>query len=104
MITQERQDQKQCHEAQSFSARDQLIPALPSGSIYSDEEVLVLGPWQMMRQRLLSPIAFVLSRFGISADMLSYISVLFGLGFCLLAPVQFEVAFWLLVASVCAMA
>ncbi len=100
MITQERPDQQQCAEDQSRSAQDQLIPALPPGSIYSDEEVLVLGPWQKMRQRLLSPIAFVLSRLGISADMLSYTSVLFGLGFCLLAPVQFEVAFWLLVASV----
>jgi phosphatidylglycerophosphate synthase len=100
MITQERPDQKQCHEAQSFSAQDQLIPALPPGSIYSDAEVLVLGPWQKIRQRLLSPIAFVLSRLGISADMLSYISVLFGLGFCLMAPVQFEVGIYLLVASV----
>jgi phosphatidylglycerophosphate synthase len=53
-----------------------------------------------MRQRLLSPIAFVLSRLHISADMLSYTSVLLGLGFCLLAPFQFELAFWLLVASV----
>jgi phosphatidylglycerophosphate synthase len=32
--------------------------------------------------------------------MLSYASVLFGLGFCLLAPFQFEVAFWLLIASI----
>jgi phosphatidylglycerophosphate synthase len=60
----------------------------------------VLGPWQQVRLRPLGPIAFVLSRLGISADMLSYTSVLFGLGFCLLAPFQFEVAFWLLVASV----
>lgn len=100
MIIQERPDQKQCDEAQSVSAEDQPGPALPPGSIYSDEEVLVLGPWQKIRQRLLGPIAFVLSRLGISADMLSYASVLFGLGFCLMAPVQFEVAFWLLVASV----
>ncbi len=100
MITRERPDQKPCDEKQSFSAQEPLVLALPPGSIYSDEEVLVLGPWQKMRQRLLSPIAFVLSRLGISADMLSYISVLFGLGFCLLAPFQFEVAFWLLVACV----
>lgn len=60
----------------------------------------MLGPWQKMRQRLLGPIAYALSRLGISADMLSYSSVLFGLGFCLLAPFQFEVAFWLLAASV----
>ena len=68
--------------------------------MYSDEEVLVLGPWQRVRQHLLGPIAFVLSRLGMSADMLSYTSVLFGLGFCLLAPFDFQIAFWLLVASV----
>ena len=100
MISQRPPDQKQRDEAQSYSAQDQPIPALPPGSIYSDEEVLVLGPWQKMRQRLLSPIAFVLSRLGISADMLSYTSVLLGLGFCLLAPFQFAIAFWLLIASI----
>ena len=100
MITQERPAQHQRDQAQSFAARDQPGQALPDGSIYSDEEVLVLGPWQQVRQRLLGPIAFVLSRLGISADMLSYASVLFGLGFCLLAPFQFALAFWLLVASV----
>src|SRR5437879_2786114 len=46
-----------------------------SGSIYSDVEELVLEPWQRMRQRFLSPIAFVLARLGISADMLSFASV-----------------------------
>ena len=100
MITQERTQQKQSGSNQALSSEDQHISALPPDSIYSDEEVLVLGPWQKMRQRLLSPIAFVFSRLGISADMLSYISVLLGLGFCLLAPFQFAVAFWLLVASV----
>jgi phosphatidylglycerophosphate synthase len=60
----------------------------------------VLGPWQQIRQRLLSPIAFVLARLGLSADMLSYASVIFGLGFFLLAPFQFTIAFWLLVASI----
>ena len=44
MITQERPTQKQCDEAQSVSAKGQPGPALPPGSIYSDEEVLVLGP------------------------------------------------------------
>lgn len=92
--------QKQSSSDQALSRRDQHIPVLPPGSIYSDEEILVLGPWQQMRQRLLKPIAFVLSRLGISADMLSYTSVLFGLGFCLLAPFQFTIAFWLLVGSV----
>jgi phosphatidylglycerophosphate synthase len=95
MITQERTDQQECEQAQG-----QPGPALPAGSMYSNEEVLVLGPWQRVRQRLLGPIAFVLSRLGMSADMLSYASVLFGLGFCLLAPFDFQIAFWLLVASV----
>ncbi len=100
MIADQPQDQNQRDEAQSSSIRDQSTPALPPGSIYSDEEVIVLGPWQKIRQRLLSPIAFMLARLGISADMLSYTSVLLGLGFCLLAPFQFAVAFWLLVAAV----
>src|SRR5947209_10625552 len=70
------------------------------GSIYSEDEALVLGPWQRMRQRILTPIAFVLSRLGISPDMLSFASVGLGIGFCLFAPFQFTVAFWLLIASI----
>lgn len=70
------------------------------GSIYSEDEELVLGPWQRIRQGFLSPIALVLSRVGISPDMLSFTSVILGLGFCLLAPFQFTIAFWLLVASI----
>ena len=100
MITQERTQQKQSDSNPSFSDDHQHVSALPPGSIYSDEEVLVLGPWQKMRQRLLAPVAYVLTKLGISADMLSYTSVLLGLGFCLLAPFQFVIAFWLLVASV----
>lgn len=98
MVTQERTTQSSDH--QSLVNEDQHTPALPPGSIYSDEEALVLGPWQKARQWILRPIAFVLSRLGISANMLSYASVLLGLGFCLLAPFQFVIAFWLLVASV----
>lgn len=100
MITQERPDQQECLEHQSLSTRDQPLPKLPAGSIYSQEENLILGPWQKIRQRMLNPIALLLFRFGISADMLSYTSVFFGLGFCLLVPFHFEAAFWLLVASV----
>jgi phosphatidylglycerophosphate synthase len=100
MFTQEHPDQQQYDEKQSLSVENQPLPALPPGSIYSDEEILVLGPWQRLRQGFLSPIASVLSYLGISANMLSYTSVFFGLGFCLLAPFQFEIAFWLLVASV----
>src|SRR5450756_1862452 len=91
MLTRERVD---CNQQEEHK------PTLPPGSIYSEEEILVLGPWQQIRQRLLSPIAFVLARLGLSADMLSYASVIFGLGFFLLAPFQFTIAFWLLVASI----
>ena len=70
------------------------------GSIYSEEEERVLGPWQRIRQRTLAPIAFVLLRLGISADILSFTSVAFGIGFCLLAQLNFPLAFWLLVLSV----
>jgi phosphatidylglycerophosphate synthase len=70
------------------------------GSIYSEDEERVLGPWQRIRQYFLTPIALILSRLGISPDMLSYTSVAFGIGFFLLAPFDFVVAFWLLVASI----
>jgi phosphatidylglycerophosphate synthase len=70
------------------------------GSIYSEDEERVLGPWQRIRQFFLTPIALILSRLGISPDMLSYTSVAFGIGFFLLAPFHFVVAFWLLVASI----
>src|SRR5579883_673659 len=70
------------------------------GSIYSEEEEKVLGPWQRVRQRLLSPIAALLSYLGISPDALSFSSVALGMGFFLLAPSNFPVAFWLLVISI----
>ncbi len=70
------------------------------GSIYSEDEERVLGPWQRIRQFFLAPIAATLSRLGISPDMLSYASVALGIGFFLLAPFKFTVAFWLLVASI----
>ncbi len=69
-------------------------------SIYSEEEERVLGPWQSIRQFFLAPIAAVLARLGITPDMLSFSSVVFGVGFCLFAPHYFAIAFWLLVASV----
>src|SRR5579863_9478457 len=100
MIPREGTDQRQREDDLCPPVQDHHIPALSSGSIYSDVEVLVLGPWQKIRQRLLKPVAFVLSHVGISANLLSYASVLFGLGFCLLASFQFEIAFWLLVASI----
>ena len=70
------------------------------GSIYSEDEERVLGPWQRIRQFFLAPIAALLSRLGISPDMLSYASVALGIGFFFLAPFNFTVAFWLLVASI----
>lgn len=70
------------------------------GSIYSDDEERVLGPWQRIRQRLLGPIARLLSRLGIGPNVLSYASVVLGIAFCALAPFQFTLAFWFLVASV----
>ena len=70
------------------------------GSIYSEDEERLLGPWQRIRQYFLAPIAAILSRLGISPDMLSYISVAFSIGFFLLAPFHFALAFWLLVASI----
>src|SRR5258708_31604469 len=70
------------------------------GSIYSEDEERVLRPWQQVRQFFLTPLAALLSRLGISPDMLSFTSVGLGIGFCLLAPFRFTLAFWLLVASV----
>ena len=70
------------------------------GSIYSEDEERLLGPWQRIRQYFLAPIAAILSHLRISPDMLSYISVAFSIGFFLLAPFHFALAFWLLVASI----
>ncbi len=69
-------------------------------SIYSEEEERVLAPWQNVRQFFLAPIAAVLARLGITPDMLSFSSVVLGIGFCLLAPYYFTIAFWLLVTSI----
>jgi len=70
------------------------------GSIYSEDEQRVLGPWQRARQHLLAPLALALSRLGIGPDTLSFTSVALGIGFCLLTPFSFTIAFWLLIASV----
>src|SRR5207248_4255966 len=70
------------------------------GSIYSEDEERVLGPWQRIRQYALAPIAAMLSRLGISPNTLSYTSVAFAIGFFFLAPLNFAIAFWLLVASI----
>src|SRR6266480_620636 len=70
------------------------------GSIYSEDEERVLGPWQRIRQYALAPIAAVLSRLGISPNTLSYTSVAFAIGFFFLVPLNFAIAFWLLFASI----
>ena len=70
------------------------------GSIYSEDEERVLGPWQKIRQYTLAPIAMLLSRLGISPNTLSYASVAFAIGFFFLAPFNFVLAFWLLVVSI----
>jgi phosphatidylglycerophosphate synthase len=75
-------------------------PKQKSGSIYSEDEARFLVPWQRIRQALLSPLARLLIYLGISADTLSYVSVVLGIAFCLLAPAHFTIAFWFLVASV----
>jgi phosphatidylglycerophosphate synthase len=69
-------------------------------NVYSEDEERMLLPWQSIRQFFLAPIAAVLSRLGITPNMLSFASVIFGIGFCLLARYYFTIAFWLLVASV----
>ena len=70
------------------------------GSIYSEDEERVLGPWQRIRQFALAPVAALLARLGISPNTLSYTSVVFAIGFFFLAPINFTIAFWLLVASI----
>ncbi len=70
------------------------------GSIYSEDEARVLGPWQRIRQFALAPVAALLSRLGISPNTLSYTSVVFAIGFFFLASINFNIAFWLLIASI----
>lgn len=70
------------------------------GSIYSEDEARFLVPWQKIRQQMLSPIARLLAYLGISADLLSYLSVALSIAFCVLAPINFTIAFWLLIASI----
>ncbi len=70
------------------------------GSIYSEDEARVLGPWQRIRQFALAPVAALLARLGIRPNTLSYTSVVFAIGFFFLATINFTVAFWLLVASI----
>ncbi len=69
-------------------------------SIYSASEGRFLYTWQRIRQTLLLPLAVGLDRLKIRPDMLSWSSVILGVGFFFLARRRFDVAFWLLVGSV----
>jgi phosphatidylglycerophosphate synthase len=69
-------------------------------SIYSASEGRFLYTWQRIRQKLLFPLAVGLDRLKIRPDMLSWASVILGIGFFFLARERFDVAFWLLVGSV----
>lgn len=100
MINENQGDETQQGEHEPSPKKEQSELRSFYGSIYSEIEERVLVPWQRMRQWLLRPIAFVLLRLGIKADLLSYASAIFGLGFLLFAPFAFAVSFWLLVASV----
>jgi phosphatidylglycerophosphate synthase len=69
-------------------------------SIYSGSEERFLYAAQRVRQTLLLPLAAALDRLRITPDMLSWTSVILGVGFFFLARFRFGVAFWLLVGSV----
>jgi phosphatidylglycerophosphate synthase len=100
MTAQEHVDKEQYGKQAPSPLKGQQMPKPTiGGSIYSEEEARVLGPWQKIRQVLFFPLALALSRLGIGPDMLSFSSVALSIGFCLLAPFHFTVAFWLLVAS-----
>ena len=69
-------------------------------SIYSASEERFLYTWQRVRQTLFLPLAAALDRLHITPDMLSWASVMLGVGFFFVARLQFGIAFWLLVGSV----
>jgi phosphatidylglycerophosphate synthase len=69
-------------------------------SLYSESEGQFLYPWQRLRQAILLPLAAMLDALHITPDMLSWASVVLGVGFFYLARLRFDIAFWLLVGSV----
>ncbi len=69
-------------------------------SLYSESEGPFLYPWQRLRQTLLLPLAAALDALHITPDMLSWASVVLGVGFFFVARLRFDIAFWLLVGSV----
>jgi phosphatidylglycerophosphate synthase len=65
-------------------------------SLESPLEALMMEPLRALRQRLLGPFAAWLARYGVSADMLSFAALIPALGFCVLAPLNFVLACWLM--------
>jgi phosphatidylglycerophosphate synthase len=78
----------------------QITSHLHMNSAYTIEEAKFLLPWQSIRQKLLHPFMRMFVLFRITPDTLSYGSVLFGLGFTLLASNNFTIAFWLLMLAI----
>lgn len=65
----------------------------------SQIESLFFAPLRLLRQKLFGSLADFLAHLGISANMISFASIIPSIGFCLLAPFRFSVAFWLLAVS-----
>jgi CDP-diacylglycerol--glycerol-3-phosphate 3-phosphatidyltransferase len=69
-------------------------------SLYTTEEARILKPWQKIRQKILHPVTKLLILLKLTPNRLSYLSVISGAIFCLLANQYFSIAFWFLVISV----
>jgi phosphatidylglycerophosphate synthase len=87
-------------ETRETETRQAEQPPRRLQSIYSGSEERFLYAWQRVRQTLLFPLAAALDKLHITPDMLSWASVLLGVGFFFLARFRFDIAFWLLVGSV----
>jgi len=68
-------------------------------SLESSLEALMMVPMRALRQRLLGPFTAWLACYGVSADMLSFAALIPALGFCVLAPLNFALALWLMVLA-----
>ena len=62
-------------------------------------ESLVMVPFRILRQQLFSPFTALLARIGVTADMISFAALVPALGFCVMAPLNFSIALWLMVAA-----
>lgn len=65
----------------------------------SQIETLFFAPLRQLRQNLFGSFTAFLARLGINANMISILSILPAIGFCLLVPEYFSIAFWLFIAS-----